>query len=39
MAGAFGLTSGVFIFAGMVRDAFERVREFDKAMQNLSGCF
>lgn len=37
LASAFGLTSGVFLFAQGVRDAFERIREFDKAMANLSG--
>ncbi len=34
---AFGLTSGIFLFAGAVRDAFDRIRQFDKSMQNLSG--
>lgn len=34
---AFGLTSGVYLFANAVRDAFNRVREFDKAMQNIAG--
>ena len=37
--GAFGLTSGIMIFAGMVKDALNRVREFDKSMQNLAGVF
>lgn len=37
--GAFGLTSGIYLFAGAVKDAFNRVREFDKSMQNLSGVF
>ena len=36
-AGAFGLTSGVYLFAGAIKDAFTRVREFDKSMQNLAG--
>ena len=37
LASAFGLTSGVFLFAQGVRDAFNRIREFDKAMQNIAG--
>ena len=36
---AFGLTSGVFLFANAVRDAIGRVRDFDKSMQNLAGVF
>lgn len=39
LASAFGLTSGVFLFAEAVQDAFKRVREFDKSMQNLAGVF
>lgn len=34
---AFGFTSGVYLFASALKDAFGRVREFDKSMQNLSG--
>jgi len=34
---AFGLTSGVYLFVGAIKDAFNRVREFDKAMQNIAG--
>ncbi|WP_109437817.1 phage tail tape measure protein [Aquimarina sp. AU119] len=37
LASAFGLTSAVFIFADIIRNAIERVREFDKEMQNLAG--
>ena len=37
LVGAFGFTSGVAIFASLMKGAFERVREFDKSMQNLSG--
>jgi len=37
LAGAFGLTSGVFLFAQGIKDAFNRIREFDKAMQNIAG--
>jgi hypothetical protein len=37
LAGAFGLTSGVFLFAQAMRDSFGRIRDFDKSMQNLSG--
>ena len=36
-AGAFGFTSGIYLWASAVKDAFNRVREFDKAMQNISG--
>ena len=35
--GAFGFTSGIFLFAAAVKDTFSRIREFDKAMQNISG--
>jgi hypothetical protein len=35
--GAFGFTSGIFLFASALKDAFTRVREFDKSMQNLAG--
>tara|TARA_R110002051_G_scaffold318245_1_gene400378 strand:+ start:12422 stop:16069 length:3648 start_codon:yes stop_codon:yes gene_type:complete len=37
LVGAFGFTSGIAIFASLMKGAFERVREFDKSMQNLSG--
>lgn len=36
-AGAFGFTSGIFLFAAAIKDALNRVREFDKAMQNIAG--
>lgn len=34
--GAFGFTSGIFLFARAMQDAFSRVREFDQAQANLS---
>lgn len=34
---AFGVFTGVYLFANAVRDAFKRVRDFDKSMQNLAG--
>ncbi|WP_421809064.1 phage tail tape measure protein [Flagellimonas sp.] len=37
LAGAFGFTSGIYIFAGALSNAFKRVRDFDKSMQNLAG--
>lgn len=37
LAAAFGFTSAIYLFANAVKDAFNRVREFDKSMQNLSG--
>jgi hypothetical protein len=37
LVGAFGFTSGIFIFSSLVKGAFNRIREFDKSMQNLSG--
>lgn len=37
LAGAFGFTSGIFLFASALKGAFNRVREFDKSMQNLAG--
>ena len=35
--GAFGLTSGIYLFAGAIKDALGRVRQFDASMQNLAG--
>lgn len=37
LAGAFGFTSGIFLFAQALKSSFNRVREFDKSMQNLAG--
>lgn len=37
LAGAMGLLGGAFLIVRTIRDAFERVREFDKAMQNMAG--
>jgi len=37
LIGAFGLTSGVYLFANAIRNTFNRLREFDKAMQNIAG--
>lgn len=34
---AMGLAGGAFLFISVMRDAFKRVREFDKAMQNIAG--
>lgn len=39
LLGAFGLIGGVQLFASAIRNVFNRVREFDKSMQNLSGVF
>jgi hypothetical protein len=39
LLGAFGIIGGIQIFARAIRDTFNRVREFDKSMQNLSGVF
>jgi len=36
---AFGVMGGIQIFANIVKDTFQRVREFDKSMQNLAGVF
>ena len=35
--GAFGLVGGVYLFANAIKDTFNRIREFDKAMQNIAG--
>ena len=32
-----GLIGGAFLFVRVMRDAFNRVREFDKEMQNMAG--
>lgn len=37
LASAFGFTGGIFLFASALKNAFNRVREFDKAMQNIAG--
>ncbi len=37
LVGAFGVSSGIYLFANSLRDAFSRVRAFDKSMQNLAG--
>lgn len=37
LAGAFGFTSGIYLFAAALSNSFKRVREFDKSMQNLAG--
>lgn len=37
MMAAFGFVGGIYFFARAMKDAFNRVREFDKAMQNLAG--
>ena len=39
LLGAFGIIGGVQLFAGAIRNVFNRVREFDKTMQNLAGVF
>jgi TP901 family phage tail tape measure protein len=36
---AFGIIGGIQIFARAIGDTFNRVREFDKSMQNLAGVF
>lgn len=37
LMGAMGFVGGAYLFVNTIRDAFNRVREFDKAMQNISG--
>jgi hypothetical protein len=37
VAGAFGFVGGIYLFANAIRDSFNRIREFDKAMQNIAG--
>ncbi|WP_299116944.1 phage tail tape measure protein [uncultured Winogradskyella sp.] len=37
MAGAMGFLGGTFLVARVIKDAFNRVREFDKEMQNMAG--
>lgn len=37
MVAALGLMGGAFLAVQVIRDAFNRVRQFDKAMQNLAG--
>lgn len=37
LAGAMGLVGGAFLAVRVVSDAFKRIREFDKEMQNMAG--
>ena len=37
LTSALGLMGGAFLFVQVMRDAFKRVREFDKEMQNMAG--
>lgn len=37
LASALGLVGGAFLIVQSIRNAFNRIREFDKAMQNISG--
>lgn len=37
MMSAMGVAGGAYLFVGVISDAFQRVRDFDKSMQNLSG--
>ena len=37
LASAMGLVGGAFLAISVVKDAFTRIRNFDKSMQNLSG--
>lgn len=37
LAGAMGLLGGAFLVVRVFRDAFQRIREFDKEMQNMAG--
>lgn len=37
MLSAMGVVGGAYLFVNVIRDAFNRVREFDKAMQNMAG--
>ena len=37
LAGAMGLLGGAFLVVQVFRDAFKRIREFDKEMQNMAG--
>ena len=39
LLGAFGIIGGIQLFASAIRNVFNRVREFDKTMQNLAGVF
>ena len=36
-AGALGLTSAVFLFIGALKNTFQRIKDFDSAMQNMAG--
>ena len=35
--GAIGITTGIYMFVGAIKDAFNRIREFDKEMQAMAG--
>lgn len=37
LAGALGFVGGAFLVARVFKDAFNRIREFDKEMQNMAG--
>lgn len=37
LASSMGLVGGAFLIGGVIRDAFTRIRDFDKSMQNLAG--
>lgn len=37
LAGAFGIFGGIYLLAGVLKNTFNRVKEFDKSMQNLAG--
>lgn len=37
LAGALGFTGGLYLAVRVFKDAFNRIREFDKAMQNIAG--
>lgn len=39
MMSAMGVAGGAYLFVSVMRDAFTRVRDFDKSMQNLAGVF
>ncbi|KQC33963.1 hypothetical protein AAU57_11960 [Nonlabens sp. YIK11] len=37
LVGAFGFVGGIYLFSNAVRDSFQRVKQFDNAMQNIAG--
>jgi hypothetical protein len=37
LVGAFGFVGGIQLFASAVKNSFDRIRQFDKAMQNIAG--